>query len=120
MIWRSSKFFVIRFGDYLVPTSTTGIVSDAEYRMAKKWVWLYKEMIFMNNDIKFLNIEWTPYPLTNFEDCFGLRASVIFLDSNIGISPTLHCIGSTVVIEEEHKPELYSQKAPCISPSWAS
>ena len=38
----------------------------------------------MNNDIKFLNIEWrTPYPLTNFEDRFGLRASVIFLDSNM-------------------------------------
>ena len=38
----------------------------------------------MNNDIKFLDIEWrTPYPLTNFEDRFGLRASVIFLDSNM-------------------------------------
>ena len=37
----------------------------------------------MNNDIKFLDIEWrTPYPLPNFEDRFGLRASVIFLDSN--------------------------------------
>ena len=37
----------------------------------------------MNNDIKFLNIEWkTPYPLTNFEDRFGLRAS-IFLDSSM-------------------------------------
>ena len=36
----------------------------------------------MNNDIKFLNVEWrTPYPLKNFEDRFGLRASVIFLDS---------------------------------------
>ena len=34
----------------------------------------------MNVDIKFLNIEWrTPYPLKNFEDHFGLRASVIFL-----------------------------------------
>ena len=33
----------------------------------------------MNNDIKFLNTEWrTPYPLTNFEDRFGLRASVSF------------------------------------------
>ena len=40
----------------------------------------------MNNDIKFLNTEWrTPYPLTgkNFEDRFGLRASVILLDSNM-------------------------------------
>ena len=38
----------------------------------------------MNNDIKFLNIEWrTPYPLTNFEDHFGLHASVISLDSNM-------------------------------------
>ena len=44
---------------------------------------LSKEIIFMNNDIKFLNIEWrTPYPLTNFEDRFGLCASAIFLDSN--------------------------------------
>ena len=38
----------------------------------------------MNNGIKFHNIEWrTPYPLTKFEDRFGLHASVIFLDSNI-------------------------------------
>ena len=34
----------------------------------------------MNINIKFLNIEWrTPYPLTNFEDRFGLRASIIFV-----------------------------------------
>ena len=40
---------------------------------------LYKEKLFVNNDIKFLNIEWrTRYSLTNFEDRFGLRASVIF------------------------------------------
>ena len=33
----------------------------------------------MNNDIKFLNTEWrAPYPLTNFEDRFGLRAYVWF------------------------------------------
>ena len=33
----------------------------------------------MNNDIKFLFIERrTPYSLTNFEDRFGLRVSVIF------------------------------------------
>ena len=33
----------------------------------------------MNIYIKLFNIEWrTPYPLTNFEDRFGLRASVIF------------------------------------------
>ena len=38
----------------------------------------------MNNDIKFLNIEWrTPYPLTNFEKRFGLHASVIFVDPNM-------------------------------------
>ena len=31
-----------------------------------------------------INIEWrTPYPLTNFEDSFGLHASVIFLNSNM-------------------------------------
>ena len=38
----------------------------------------------MKSHIKFLNIEWrTPYPLTYFEDRFGLRASVNFLDSNV-------------------------------------
>ena len=38
----------------------------------------------MNNDIKFFNIEWrTSYPLTNFEDRFGLRSSVMFLDFNM-------------------------------------
>ena len=38
----------------------------------------------MNSDIKFLHIELrTPYPLTNFEDRFGLRASVIFFYSNM-------------------------------------
>ena len=38
----------------------------------------------MNSDIKFLNIEWRiPYPLTNFEKRFELRASVYFLDSNM-------------------------------------
>ena len=41
------------------------------------------EIIFMNNDIKFL-IEWRkPYPHTTFENRFGLRASVNFLDSNM-------------------------------------
>ena len=48
----------------------------------KKLIGLCKEIIFKINDIIFLNIEWrTPYPLTNFEDPFGLRASVSFLDS---------------------------------------
>ena len=38
----------------------------------------------MNNEIKFLNTKWrTPYPLTNVEDRFQLRASLIFLDSNM-------------------------------------
>ena len=37
------------------------------------------EIFFMNNDIKFLNIEWR----TPFEDHFGLHASIIFLDSNM-------------------------------------
>ena len=40
----------------------------------------------MNNDIKFLDIEWrTWYSLTYFEDHFGLRASFISyrLDPNI-------------------------------------
>ena len=53
--------------------------SDVGNKNGKKLIGLYKEIFFMNNDIKFLNIEWrTPYPLTNFEDRFGLRASVIF------------------------------------------
>ena len=39
----------------------------------------------MNNDIKFLNIEWkTQHSLTNFKDNFGLHTSVIFLDPNAG------------------------------------
>ena len=38
----------------------------------------------MNNDIKLHNIKWrTPYPLADFEERFGLRESVIFLDSNM-------------------------------------
>ena len=42
----------------------------------------------MNNDMKFLDIEWrTPYPLTNFEDHFGLRASVIFFRLQYGPFP---------------------------------
>ena len=53
----------------LVPTSTTRFASDVGHRMAKKY----------RVDIKFLNIEWrTPHQLTNFEDRFGLCASVIF------------------------------------------
>ena len=40
---------------------------------------LYKENAFVNNDIKFLNIEWrTWYSLTDFGDHFGLHGSVIF------------------------------------------
>ena len=71
---------IIRSGDYAkIATSTTRLASDVGYKMAKKCMGLYKEVIFMNNDMKFLDIEWrTPYPLTNFEDRFGLRASVIF------------------------------------------
>ena len=46
----------------------------------KKLIGLYKEIIFFNIYIKSFNIEWrTPYPLSNFEDRFWLRASVIFL-----------------------------------------
>ena len=30
----------------LVPTSTTRFASDVGYRMAKKWIGLYKEIIF--------------------------------------------------------------------------
>ena len=68
----------------LAPTSTTRFASDVGYRMAKKLIGLYNEIIFMSNDIKFLNIEWrTPHPLTNFEDHCGLCAWVIFLDSNM-------------------------------------
>ena len=49
------------------------------FPQAKKLIGLYKEIIFMNSYVKFLNIESrTPYPLTNFEDRFGLRTSVVF------------------------------------------
>ena len=55
----------------LVPTSTTRFATDVGYRMAKKWVGLYKEIFFMKNDILFLNREWgTRYSLTNFGDHF--------------------------------------------------
>ena len=38
----------------------------------------------MNNDNKFLNIEWrTRYLLTNFEGDFVLHASVIFKPQNV-------------------------------------
>ena len=68
----------------LLPTSTTRFASDVGYRMARKLKGLLKEIIFMNSDIKFLNIEWrTPYPLTNLEDRFGLHAPVNFWDSNM-------------------------------------
>ena len=48
--------------------------------MNKNLIGLYKEnTFFMNNDIKFLNIEWrTRYSLTTFEDQFGLYALVFF------------------------------------------
>ena len=60
------------------------LASGVGYRMAKISIGLYEEIIFMNNAIKFLDIEWrTPYPLTNFEDRFGLCASVIILDSDM-------------------------------------
>ena len=50
----------------------------------KKWIGLYKEIFFMYIYIKSFNIELrTPYPLTNFVDRFGLRASVIFFNSNM-------------------------------------
>ena len=50
--------------------------------MAKNLKGLYKENVFY--DIKYINIEWrTRYSLTNFEDHFGLHASVIFLDPNM-------------------------------------
>ena len=68
----------------LVPTSTTRFASDLGCRTAKIVIGLYKEIFFMNNYIKFLNIEWrTRYSLTNFEDHFGLHASVIFLVPNM-------------------------------------
>ena len=35
----------------LVPTSTFRFTRDVGYRMTKAWIWLYKEITFMNNDI---------------------------------------------------------------------
>ena len=53
----------------LVPTSTTRFASDLGYGMDKNLTGTYKENTFMNNDIKFLYIEWrTRYSLTKFED----------------------------------------------------
>ena len=49
----------------------------------KKWIGLYKEIIFMNNDIYFLNREWgIQYSLTNFEDYFWIACLSYFLDPN--------------------------------------
>ena len=65
----------------LVLISATRFASDLGYRMAKNLIGLYKEILFMNYDIKLLNTEWrTRYSLTNFEDHFGLHqhASIIF------------------------------------------
>ena len=57
----------------LVPTSTTRFASDFGHRMAKKLTGFYKAISLMNNDIKFLNIEWrTWYSLTDVKtilDC---------------------------------------------------
>ena len=46
----------------------------------KNLIGLYKEIIFMNNDIKFLNIQWIPSQILNTDlDC----APRLFLDSNL-------------------------------------
>ena len=58
----------------LVPILTIRFGSDLGYRMAKNLIGLYctSKILFMNNDIKFLNIKWrTWYSPTNFEDHFG-------------------------------------------------
>ena len=58
--------------------------SDVEYRMDKICIWLYKEIIFMNNDILFLNREWgARYFLTNFEEHFWIARLSYFLDPNM-------------------------------------
>ena len=54
---------------YLVPTSTTRFASDVGYRMAKKLIGLYKELIFMNNDIKFLKHHIPSQFLKTVLDC---------------------------------------------------
>ena len=47
----------------------------------------------MNNDIRFLNIEWRTWnSLTNFEDHFGLHASVIFRHQYVWFPSHLYVI----------------------------
>ena len=41
----------------LSPISTTRFARDVEYRMANNLIGLYKAILFMSNDIEFLNIE---------------------------------------------------------------
>ena len=67
----------------LVPASTTRRASDTVYKIAKTSIGLYKQILFMNIDITFFNIECrTRYSLTNFQDHFWLHA-FYFLDHNM-------------------------------------
>ena len=54
------------------------------YRMEKNLIGLYKENIFMNNNIYFLNREWrTRYYLIHCEDNFWIVCLSYFLDPDI-------------------------------------
>ena len=60
----------------LVPTSATRFASDVGYRMAKKWIGLCKETIFMNNSLTENGEHDIPSQI--LKTIFGLHASVIF------------------------------------------
>ena len=62
----------------VVPTSTTRFASDVGCWMAKNLIGLYKEIMSMIKDIKSHRMKNTVY-VTDFEDRYGLCASVIFL-----------------------------------------
>ena len=77
----------------LVPTSSTRIAIDWDVHKGQKFIRVIQgKYFYCEKDIKFLNIEWrTLYSLTNFEDHFGLHASVIFLTPICVVSATFVC-----------------------------
>ena len=67
----------------LVPISATRFASDLRYRMAKNSIGYTRKILFMNNNIKFRNIDWrTCYSLVHLKiilDCIPQ----LFLDPNM-------------------------------------
>ena len=66
IVTQAISMAAIRSGDYAqFPPQPPGSLVMRGTEWQKKSIGLYKEITFMNDDIKFLNIEWRiPYPLT--------------------------------------------------------